>query len=55
MTVLEGLGYSDIPCATPLSVAGLYGFMTLFPLGRGFILRGKACRITAGFEQFSHS
>ena len=35
MTVLEGYGYSRLPCAQVLSVAGFFDILSLFTLGGG--------------------
>ena len=42
MTVLEGLGYSMLPCAKVLSVAGFFDILLLFPLGRGVYSGGNS-------------
>lgn len=46
MTVPEGLEDLTIPCTEVLSVSGFSAFRLLFPQGRGFILRERACRIS---------
>ena len=50
-TTSEGLGYSCVPCAGPLSVAGFSAFLRLFPLGTEVIPGCKSLLITLGFEQ----
>jgi len=52
LTVLEGLGYSCVPCAQVLSVAGLCDIPSLFPLGRGVILEVIYLPDYLGFERF---
>ena len=54
MTTIEGLGYSGIPCAHVLSVAGFSVILLLFPLGRRVYSERNSLPDYLGFLTVSH-